>query len=215
MKNRIENALKAILENNTLKALWTYSLQQGGAENIIQTCLAQELNDESKSNIYIEFDKVDIAIFDEGINSPPTNIIEIGSNYLSQDKEAKLKPLQDIFKRIADNRQGKSYKPDCVYSLMFIAEKIVGCEGSFPRNGKTYINKEVNHPEQTLQVIRDYWISYVESPYKVELINIGCINTTANTFSQLDYLKGIIKVNDLPSHKLGNHILHSFLIQIT
>jgi hypothetical protein len=109
MKTSIENALSKILANTTLEAQWEFALKHGGAEKIIQTCLAQELSTSSHPNTFIEFKNADIAIFYDGVDSEPTHIIEIGINYLCQRRDAQLKPLKDIFKRISPEIKGDTY----------------------------------------------------------------------------------------------------------
>lgn len=214
MKNRIESALKNILDNKTLRAQWSYAWKQGGAEKIIQACLAQELNDESNPNVFIEFKKADIAIFDDGTEMPPTHIIEIGTNYLGQI-DAKNKPLKDIFKRTSNEVTGETYAFENVYSLMFIAEKIVGNEVIFPSEGKKYINKKVSEPLTALEEIKDYWESYVKSPDPKKRANLGNKNKTVIDFNQSrDIHIDEILSNKKIANEMDDHKLHCYLIQI-
>jgi hypothetical protein len=213
MKNRIESALNAILDKPPLRELWEFSLSNGGAEKIIQACLAQELNDKSYPNTFIEFEKADIAIFDDGTDMPPTHIIEIGTNYLGQ-KDAENKPLKDIFKRTSNDVSGATYSFENVYSLMFIAEKTAGNEGIFPHERKPYINEVVKESKAALDEIQNYWISYIESSDTAGLVHIGNKSTPFVDFARVDGLNRNIQIDDMPSFALDNHKLHCYLIQI-
>ncbi len=216
MKEKIIDTLNELSKDENVRSQWGFALSQGGAENLIQFHVSQYLKEVLDLNVCVEYKNADIAIFDTYNDEKPSNIIEVGINYLCQNRDAEVKPLKDIFKRMYPNSHGETYPAKSIYSLMFIVQLKEGSEGNvlFPNGTKEYLSKKVENPLERISNLIKYWKEYVLYPTNSVRFKLASDKDIRVDFADIEGLNQKIDINKIPVINFKDYMLHSFIIQI-